>query len=283
MNKELEDISHFQPPKRFPMETLFKMYALELAEQIDRRETFMWSEEWPFPILHAKYFHQGMYERYYHRFPHGEENGSLVLDVGSGHQPSPVSNVLGERYLSDTIHRPKATEVVKRNLVTLDAVQLPFKNQQFDLCILSHVVEHLPPHALLMALSEATRVARECYVEVPHRDYEMQWGFFEHYYFIYQVGKKVIFEVKTREEWVKALPQILEYTHHRNAQIQSPLIRNFHQELVGHFDKYYLGMFLHTGTLADSVEIHQRPGAINSEEELASLKKEHIPPELFNS
>src|SRR5581483_6158214 len=49
-----------------------------------------------------------------------------------------------------------------------DSGQLPFSDDSFDVVLLRHVLEHLPPWLMQAVLAEATRVARRAVVMVFH-------------------------------------------------------------------------------------------------------------------
>jgi ubiquinone/menaquinone biosynthesis C-methylase UbiE len=97
-----------------------------------------------------------------------------VLDIGAG-TGSVIKGLSGRKFgqafwgldISE-----KAVEIVKRrNIATLvecklfDGYNIPYSSDEFDLAIISHVIEHSEfPRTLLY---EAARVARFVYVEVP--------------------------------------------------------------------------------------------------------------------
>jgi SAM-dependent methyltransferase len=100
-----------------------------------------------------------------------------VLDIGAGN--GSVTRRLLEAGLAEEIH---AVEISESGLAELtqslggqlasirkfDGLRLPYGDDEFDLAILSHVVEHVEhPRRLL---HEARRVARHLYVEVPLED-----------------------------------------------------------------------------------------------------------------
>jgi SAM-dependent methyltransferase len=104
--------------------------------------------------------------------PHGR-----ILDIGSGEgallQRLSDGN-FGEELYSLEISRSAVTAILRRNISRLhecqlfDGYSIPYKSRQFDLAILSHVVEHAEyPRKLLY---EAARVADYVFVEVPLED-----------------------------------------------------------------------------------------------------------------
>ncbi len=92
----------------------------------------------------------------------------LVLDVGSGDKPSWRADVLLDGYPDDA-HRGQRSGTggtrVSRPLFRADAADMPFADDAFDYVICSHVLEHVPDPAAVIA--ELTRVARAGYIEVP--------------------------------------------------------------------------------------------------------------------
>jgi SAM-dependent methyltransferase len=100
-----------------------------------------------------------------------------ILDIGSGEGAllqrfSDVS--FGEELYSLEISQSAITAIHQRNITRVrecrlfDGYAIPYKSRQFDLAILSHVVEHTEyPRKLLY---EASRVADYVFVEVPLED-----------------------------------------------------------------------------------------------------------------
>ncbi len=89
-----------------------------------------------------------------------------VLEIGSGDHPHYRSQVLCDKYVSDSSERGGAV-VVDRPFVAADAEHLPFKDGAFDYCICRHVLEHLENPG--ECLGEMQRVARAGYIESPSR------------------------------------------------------------------------------------------------------------------
>jgi SAM-dependent methyltransferase len=93
----------------------------------------------------------------------------IVLDVGSGGNPHPRSDVLLERYASGQ-HRHGAQVVANRPMVFADACHMPFKDKAFDYVIAFHVLEHVSTPDLF--LRELMRVAKAGYIETPNVMFE---------------------------------------------------------------------------------------------------------------
>lgn len=92
------------------------------------------------------------------------EETDLVLEVGSGGNPYPRSNVLLDAY-EETRERFWAPLIHDRPTVISFGENLPFKDKAFDYVIAAHVLEHTPnPEKFL---SELQRVAKSGYIETP--------------------------------------------------------------------------------------------------------------------
>lgn len=93
---------------------------------------------------------------------------ALVLDVGSGDKPSWRADVLVDRYVgAEHAGQRSGTDAARitRPLFDAPADDMPFADQAFDYAICSHVLEHVPDPAAVVA--ELTRVAKAGYIEVP--------------------------------------------------------------------------------------------------------------------
>ena len=84
-----------------------------------------------------------------------------VLDVGSGHNPNPRSDVLCDRYVDDDTERGGAIRV-DRPLIVGDGHNLPFKDKAFDYVIASHIIEHMDDPARFC--SELMRVSKRGFI-----------------------------------------------------------------------------------------------------------------------
>ena len=130
-------------PLGFPKESLFMRFALGLGF-----EGVAWS-------LRRLYC------------PVGKD--ALVLEVGSGGNPYPRSNILLDAHES-TNERNWAPLVADRPTVLGLVENLPFRDGAFDFVIASHVLEHSAnPERFL---GELQRVARAGYIEVPDAFFE---------------------------------------------------------------------------------------------------------------
>ena len=94
----------------------------------------------------------------------GIPKDALVLEVGSGGNPYPRSNVLLDAY-EETRERHWETLIHDRSTVLSFGENLPFKDKVFDFVIAAHVLEHTPHPEKFLA--ELQRVANAGYIETP--------------------------------------------------------------------------------------------------------------------
>ena len=93
----------------------------------------------------------------------------LVLDVGSGGNPYPRSDVLLDR-LTGAEHRCGESMMIDRPAVFGDASRMPFKDKAFDFVIASHILEHMAEPEVF--LKELQRVGKAGYIETPNALFE---------------------------------------------------------------------------------------------------------------
>src|SRR6185312_15701998 len=93
------------------------------------------------------------------------KRGELVVDVGGGHAPSPISTVTTDYFPDENTHRATRALVEDRPVVVCSAERMPFRDGSFDLSICSHVLEHVPNPA--KAAAEIARISRAGYIETP--------------------------------------------------------------------------------------------------------------------
>ena len=120
----------------------------------------------------------------------------LVLEVASGQNPNPRSNVLCERYVLDDTERNQQPVLVDRPFVVGDVYELPFGDQAFDYVICSHLLEHLDDPAA--AILELQRVAPRGYVETPSRVNEKLNSFPFHLWYVSSEEGTMVFREKPR-------------------------------------------------------------------------------------
>jgi uncharacterized protein YbaR (Trm112 family) len=111
----------------------------------------------------------------------------LCLEIGGGSDPHPRSDVLVDRYLDDEgfAQRGRAPLVVgDRALICADGAHMPFRKQQFDYVMLSHVIEHVSPESIKQFVAELQRVGRAGYIEAPSILYEAIRDIPEHVWYV---------------------------------------------------------------------------------------------------
>jgi hypothetical protein len=93
---------------------------------------------------------------------------ALVLEVGSGSNPWPRSDVLVDRYYIDETGQRGGTEIFRdqRPMIVAAGERLPFKDKAFDFAYTCHVVEHAEDIAGM--LNEMSRVAKAGFIECPN-------------------------------------------------------------------------------------------------------------------
>jgi len=92
------------------------------------------------------------------------KSDDIVLDIGSGNNPSPRANVLADFYPDSNFHR-SGSIVEDRPLIICSVEKMPFLSKSFDFVICSHVLEHIDNPYL--AGLELQRIAKAGYIETP--------------------------------------------------------------------------------------------------------------------
>lgn len=110
---------------------------------------------------------------------------ALVLDVGSGGNPFPRSDVLLDRLTGDD-HRNGESMMIDRACVFGDASRMPFKDKVFDFVIASHILEHMSHPEIF--LSELQRVGKAGYIETPSALFERLYPYHIHCLEVEKVG-----------------------------------------------------------------------------------------------
>jgi uncharacterized protein YbaR (Trm112 family)/SAM-dependent methyltransferase len=106
----------------------------------------------------------------------------VVLEIGSGNNPNPHSDILCDRYLHKNEERAgEFGIVIDRPFIVADGYHLPFADKTFDFVICSHILEHMDNPKKF--ISEITRVGKRGYIEVPSAISERIFGWdFHHWY-----------------------------------------------------------------------------------------------------
>ena len=101
-----------------------------------------------------------------------------VLEVGPGNTPFYRSDVLLEKVFDDekeAFLQAGGTEKkdLKKEIVYYQGDIFPFKDNEFDYVICSHVLEHIPKNDIPFFISELCRVSYNGYIEVPLYNFEL--------------------------------------------------------------------------------------------------------------
>ncbi len=129
--------------------------------------------------------------------------GDKVLEIGPGGLPHPRSDVFLELNIVDAdMARAQRGFVPKPNLtkpiVYYDGHKFPFRDNEFDYIICSHVIEHVSREQLDLFISEMQRVARKGYIEFPTVFYELINYQPVHLYLMNFRGHKILFMDKQK-------------------------------------------------------------------------------------
>jgi SAM-dependent methyltransferase len=123
-------------------------------------------------------------------------DGDLVLEVGSGGNPFPRSNVLCDAF-EETRERHYVPLVHDRPTLLCLGEALPFKDQAFDYIVAAHVLEHTrEPERFL---NELQRVAPAGYIECPTAIFEKLSNYLDHRLMIHQNNDTL--EITKKESW----------------------------------------------------------------------------------
>ncbi len=121
----------------------------------------------------------------------------LVLEIGSGDNPNPRSDILVDRFIGDNTERG-GDIVIDRPLVVADAHHLPFRDDVFAYIICSHILEHMddPPQFA----RELMRVGAAGYIGSPSEIAErlFHWSF--HRWYVNLIDDTLILHPKEPDE-----------------------------------------------------------------------------------
>ncbi len=151
--------------------------------------------------------------------------GDLVLDVGSGHNPHPRSDILCDRYIEDDTERGGSIRA-DRPLIVADAHNLPFKDKAFDYVIASHIIEHMDDPVRFC--SELMRVARRGFIASPTEiaEHLFYWPF--HKWYVNKIGGRLILHPK--KDVPNMFGELFDYLYEYN-----PWFARFHRSLPDMF------------------------------------------------
>jgi|SRR3989344_4991376 len=125
----------------------------------------------------------------------------LVLEIGSGNNPNPRSDVLCDLFVSDNSQRAgNFSIIIDRPFIVSDCYKLPFKDNSFDYIICSHLLEHLDDPEKF--IKELTRVGKAGYIEVPNIYGERLFGWdFHLWYCEFKKGTLILTRKKEGERF----------------------------------------------------------------------------------
>ena len=134
----------------------------------------------------------------------------LVLEIGSGENPNPRSNVLVDRFLFDNTERG-GDLVIDRPFVVADAHHLPFKDGAFAYTICSHILEHMDDP--LQFVSELKRVSHAGYIQSPSEIAEKTFHWSFHRWYVNLVDDVIILHPR---EAVEPFGEFFDYLYAYN-------------------------------------------------------------------
>jgi hypothetical protein len=134
----------------------------------------------------------------------------LVLEVGSGENPHPRSNILVDRYRSDNTER-SGDLLIDRPLVIADGHHLPFCDQAFSYIICSHILEHMDDPAQFAR--ELQRTGEAGYIGSPSEIAErlFHWSFHRWYVNLLDDGTLVLHPKEPAEPFGELFDYLYEH------------------------------------------------------------------------
>jgi ubiquinone/menaquinone biosynthesis C-methylase UbiE len=137
------------------------------------------------------------------------KSNDRVLEVGPGGTPHPRSDVFLEKiYTTEAAWETQRGCAPKlktsKETVFYEGGKFPFKDNEFDYVICSHVIEHVEDVEFF--LSELFRVAPKGYLEYPTIYYEYAYNFFDHLSFIKFKNKTLFYMSKQKTGFNEFLP-----------------------------------------------------------------------------
>lgn len=144
----------------------------------------------------------------------------LVLEIGSGDNPKPRSDVLCDKLPEDDTQRGGSI-AIDRPFIAADGHYLPFSDKSFDYIICCHVLEHAEDPDLF--ISELMRVGKGGYIETPTEIGERLYGWAYHKWLInIDSSGKLIFKPKKESS---QFGQLFHYLY-----LEDPAYRKFHNQ-----------------------------------------------------
>ncbi|HEX9439532.1 MAG TPA: methyltransferase domain-containing protein [Roseiflexaceae bacterium] len=135
----------------------------------------------------------------------------LVLEIGSGDNPNPRSNVLVDRFVGADNRERGGDLVVDRPFVVADAHHLPFRDGAFAYTICSHILEHMDDPQQFAR--ELERTSAGGYIQSPSEIAErlFHWSF--HRWYVNLVGETLVLHPK---EPAEPLDELFDYLYEYN-------------------------------------------------------------------
>jgi SAM-dependent methyltransferase len=135
----------------------------------------------------------------------------LVLEIGSGDNPNPRSNVLLDRFLGSDNRERGGDLVVDRPFVVADAHHLPFKEGAFAYVICSLILEHMDDPAQFAR--ELVRVGEAGYIGSPSEVAERMFHWSFHRWYVNLMGEKLVLYPKEQGE---PFGELFDYMYEHN-------------------------------------------------------------------
>ncbi|MEK6794965.1 MAG: methyltransferase domain-containing protein [Spirochaetota bacterium] len=116
--------------------------------------------------------------------------GDRVLEIGPGGSPHPRADAFLERRFTsrkEARWQRGSAKPVKydKPVFFYGGSTFPFKDNEFDYIICSHVIEHVPAEELPLFLSEMQRVGKRGYLEAPSCFYEFLFNIPVHHWLLH--------------------------------------------------------------------------------------------------
>lgn len=135
----------------------------------------------------------------------------LVLEVGSGENPHPRSNILLDRFPTDNTERGGDLVRDQRPFVVADAHHLPFRDGAFSYIICSHILEHMDDPEQFVR--ELERTGEGGYIGSPSELAErlFHWAFHRWYVNLLEDGTLVLHPKEPAEPFGELFDYFYEY------------------------------------------------------------------------
>jgi hypothetical protein len=158
------------------------------------------------------------------------KSSDFVLEIGSGHNPQPCSDVLCDKLPEDDTERGGEI-LIDRPFIAADGQYLPFADKSFDYVICCSVLEHAEDVSLF--ISEIIRVGKAGYIEVPSEIGEKLYGWDYHkWIFKLSDSNKLIIKKKTKNS---QFGQLFHYLY-KNDQDYAKFHTNHHKLFLIQFE-----------------------------------------------